>query len=112
MKSSTQIQKTPKNIASAEVDSARMNEVFRWIIAGRSREDIELSIGEHWPDEASAPLIVTAMNQVVDAAAVDEDTIRGWCYEATRELYRLLLESGDLKGALVAVKQLRDLSRA
>ena len=39
-------------------------------------------------------------------ADADPDVLRGWCFEAYRELYRKMVDVGDYKGAIAAIKEL------
>lgn len=96
------------NLATISDNDEAVRQVFRWILAGGSGNDIVLAASKKWPGRDSSPLIVQAMSQITASADADQDTVRGWCYEATRDLYRRMLESGDLKGAMQAVKQLHD----
>ena len=96
------------NLAMTSDNDEAVRQVFRWILAGGSGNDIILAASKKWPGVDASPLIVQAMSQITASADADQDTVRGWCYEATRDLYRRMLESGDLKGAMQAVKQLHD----
>lgn len=93
------------------IDPARVEQVIQWLIAGNRDLHIVEAIRETWPDQALDPLIATACAQLMDAGQVEPDAVKGWCLEASRELYRRMLEVGDLVGALRAVKQVFELSR-
>lgn len=98
------IAKVPK------IDPERVEAVLRWMIAGNRDADILTSIVEAWPDQAIAPLITAAVDQLEKSADFDSRVMIGWAFEATKEIYRRMVETGDLVGALRAVRQLTDLA--
>ena len=93
------------------LDPSRVEQVIQWLISGNRDAHIVEAIRETWPDQPLDPLIAAACAQLVEAGNIEPDAIKGWCLEATRELYRRMLEVGDLVGALRAVKTLYELSR-
>ncbi len=99
---------TSKSTSQKTCDPAAVHQVFKWIIAGHSEHDVRDAIGEAWPKADPQPLIVAAIQRLADAGEYDAALVRGWCLEATRDLYRRMVEIGDFAGALRAV---RDFSR-
>lgn len=99
------------NTSATKCDPSQLDQVVKWILAGQSEHDIAEAVRQSWPDAEARPLIVAAATHLSDAASFDVDVVFGWCFEATRDLYRRMVEIGDFTGALRAVKQLHDLSR-
>lgn len=86
-----------------------MHQVYLWLVAGGTDYDILQAIRTMWPEEKEAPLIAAAIAQLAQAGEMTPDVgviVRGWCFEASRQLYRKMLEIGDFEGALRAVKQI------
>jgi hypothetical protein len=97
--------------ASCEPDPAQLNQVIKWILAGATERDIAEAIAQTYPDATARPLLTAAVQQITKSANYDPRIVRGWCFEATRELYRRMVEIGDFPGALRAVKQLADYAK-
>ena len=85
-------------------------QVFSWIVAGASQDDIRAAIEHFWPGTKPRPLIVAAMKRIAANGDVDRASLTGWCLEACRLVYQRALESGDHSTALRAVKQLHALA--
>jgi hypothetical protein len=86
--------------------AARIEQVFKWIIAGHTEHDIAEAIHNQWPQEQPQSLIVAAVERIRGAGVLDAQTVLGWCFEATLDLHRRVVEIGDFAGALRAVKQI------
>lgn len=97
----------PSEIEKA-VPPDRVHQVFGWIIAGQTEHDIVGAIKQHWPEADAAPLIVAAVGRIEKAGQFDPGIVRGWCFEAYRDLYRRMIEVGDFGGAMRAVKLITD----
>lgn len=95
-----------------DLDPARVNQVFKWILAGATDHDILEAVAQSWPGADAKPLIVIALEKIRGSGQVDRQTVLGWCFEATRDLYRRMVDIGDFPGALRAIKQLADLTKA
>lgn len=54
---------------------------------------------------------MAAIAKVRGSGTIDADTVSGWCFEATRDMYRRMVEIGDFAGALRAVKQLAEFAK-
>jgi len=80
------------------------------MLQGASGAQILEAITEKFPSLDAATLLIGAGNHFEQIANADTNLIRGWCFEATRDLYRRMVEIGDYANALRAVKQLRDLA--
>lgn len=87
---------------------ARINQVFKWILAGHTEIDIQTEIQTQWPGTDPKRLIAAAVVLIRESGNVDPETVRGWCFEATRELYARMVAIGNYPGALRAVRQLLD----
>ena len=81
-----------------------------WIVAGATEHQVAEAIKTHWPAAEVKPLIVAAIEQLRQSGQLDVKVVRGWCFEAQRDLYRRMLEIGDFAGALRAVKQIHDMT--
>ena len=88
---------------------ARAAQVVSWIVSGASEHDIRDAIAATWPGVTPKPLIVEAMSRLAKAADPDHDSLRGFLFEAVREMYRLARESGDIPSALKALKLIKDM---
>jgi hypothetical protein len=104
--------KAPVGPTREEVEAGRVHRIYQAILEGASEHDVLGEIAAAWPDVDVRPLVVRAMERVARAGEADPALVRGWCIEASRELYRRMLEGGDLQGALRAVKQLAELAGA
>lgn len=81
------------------------------MLQGASGSQILEAIAEKYPDMDAGKLLHIAGEHFERIATSDNALIRGWCLEATRELYRRMIEIGDYPNALRAVKQLRDFAK-
>jgi len=95
---------------NCKADPAKTNQVLKWILTGATEHDITEAIKASWPDAAARPLLVAAIEQLRDSADFDPQTVLGFCFEATRELYRRMIDIGDFAWALRAVKQLTEIA--
>lgn len=95
---------------SPAVDPLRVEQTVRWLLSGARDADVVEAIRATWPDQELQPLIAAAVENLAASADYDQTVLRGWCFEATRDVYRRMVEIGDLVGALRAIKQLADLA--
>jgi len=91
-------------------DPKRVEQTVRWFITGARDADILEAIETTWPGQPWEPLIAAAVEQLAASAAFDRKVVRGWCFEATKDLFRRMTEIGDFAGALRAVKQMAELA--
>lgn len=82
-----------------------------WMLQGASGAQIMEAVAEKFPGVNAGDILQKAGDHFEKIATADTGLIRGWCYEATRDLYRRMLEVGDYANALRAVKQLRDFAK-
>jgi hypothetical protein len=101
----TAIAKPPRDPEPLQVE-----QVVRWMLSGSRDADILAGIAATFPGQPIEPLIAAAVDELAKSAETDADVVKGWCFEATKELYRRMLDIGDLVGALRAVKQLMELA--
>lgn len=85
-------------------------QVHAWIVEGQTEDQINQAIAQIWPDQKARPLIIAAMKRIAAAAEVNRDSVIGWCFEATRLVYRRSIEKGDHGAALRAIRQLLELA--
>lgn len=88
----------------------RVDQTVRWMLTGARDADVVDAIRATWPDQELQTLIVAAVNQLAESGEFSRQVVRGWCFEATKDLYRRMVEIGDFAGALRAVKMLTDLA--
>jgi hypothetical protein len=94
------------------VPPERVEHVVRWFLTGNRPADIIASISAEWPDQPLRPLLKAAADDLARDAGIKQDVLFGWCLQASREVYRRMLDIGDLVGALRAIKQIADLAKA
>ena len=87
----------------------KLNQVKRWILDGCSEFEITEAAARLWPGEKIKPMIGAVMDGLCDSSQFDTRVVVGWCFEATRDLYRRMVEAEDYQGALKAVKQMTEL---
>jgi hypothetical protein len=90
---------------------AQVNQVVKWILTGTTSFDIFEAIAATYPGTQAGPLMLEAMRYFENASAFEPGIVRGWCFEAARDLYRRMVECGDFAGALRAVKQIQEMAR-
>jgi hypothetical protein len=56
-------------------------------------------------------LLLSAIEKIRESNEIDPQTVIGFCFEGTRDLYRRMVEIGDFPGALRALKQLAQFAR-
>lgn len=98
-------------LVTLDKKAARVNQVFAWILSGATEHEVSEAIAAAWPDAKPKPLIVAAIQRIRESAAIDAETVTGFCVEATRDLYRRMIADGDFAGALKAIKQLSEIAR-
>ena len=90
--------------------AGRVEQTVRWLLTGARDAEVIEAIQSTWPDQELRPLLAAAADQLAESGKFEALVVRGWCFEATKELYRKMVEIGDFSGALRAVKQLRELA--
>jgi len=91
--------------------NAATTDVIDWMLQGASGAQIMEAFAEKYPLLNAGEALATAGDHFEQIASADPRLIRGWCYEATRDLYRRMVEIGDYANALRAVKQMRDFTK-
>ena len=104
-------QEPAQPLALLQTDGARTNQVFQWIVQGATEFDIQEAMHQAWPDANHASLLLAAIEKIRESNQIDPHTVLGFCFEATRDLYRRMVEIGDFPGALRALKQLSYFAR-
>lgn len=90
-------------------DEAR-EQVRKWILTGASEHDVRAAIAKAWPDADARALVLQVFDDLADATRRPLDVLKGFVFEAYRELYRRMVECGDFPGALRAAKALDELA--
>lgn len=85
--------------------------VMKWVLQGATERDIREAIEKSFPGEDPPALLAAVIGDLEKAASCPPDVLIGWCFEATREMYRRMVEIGDYPGALRAVKQILELTK-
>lgn len=101
--------KSENQLTKSEPSYQQANQVFKWIISGATETDIADAITETFPEADQSALLLAAISKIRESAKIDPETVMGFCFEATRDLYRRMVEVQDFPGALRAIKQLREL---
>jgi hypothetical protein len=104
--------KTPaaSSLTKCDVDPARIEQTVKWLLTGARDADVIEAIRTTWPDQELQPLLVAAVGELSSSAEFSRKVVRGWCFEASKDLYRRMVEIGDFAGALRAIKQIKDLA--
>jgi len=105
-------QKTGAEPPAPAFDPASVEQARKWILSGASAHDIAAAIRENLPGVADpSGLIVAALDDLRRAATFDSDLVRGFAFEATREIYRRALDSNDHSAALRAIKTMQEIAK-
>lgn len=97
--------------SSAQYLPADSNTLLKWILDGNGDADIEQALGEKFPESDHARMIREVGEHLQRAGEIDTKAIRGFCFEAYRELYRKMVEIGDFANALRALKQIEAMGK-
>lgn len=92
-------------------DADKVHQVFLWVIQGATEHQVKQAIADQWPDIDAMPLITQVIEDLKKQGELDVLSVKGWVFEASRELYRKMVDIGDFAGALRAVKQIHDLTK-
>jgi hypothetical protein len=87
----------------------QIEQVIRWIVEGATEYQILEAIAATFPKASTKPLIAAAVDELTKKGELDGKLVRGWAFEATRELYRKMIDVADYNGALRAVKQIYEM---
>lgn len=88
---------------------AKVEQLARMIACGKTYTECLDEARLMWPRESAVGLYDAAVEEMKKAASIDEETMRGFAIYATRDLYRRLVDGGDLVTALKAIKLLAEL---
>ncbi len=99
---------TPKRIVPTFTD-AEIGAVVKLILSGKNA--FEFFEETQFPGKDATALVMAAMDYFERQAEFVPAVVLGWCFEASRELYRLMVESEDYAGALRAVKQVAEMTK-
>lgn len=93
-----------------QVDPTRVEQVLAWLIEGHREHHVVEAVVHHWPDQNVRDLMFAIVDRLKKAGSWSPGAVRGWCFEAAKDLYRRMVEIGDFAGALRAVKQIHDMA--
>jgi hypothetical protein len=90
----------------------QIEQVRQWLIDGARDHAVIESTRKAWPEWSAdpMPLLMAALGEIRDSADFDSTTLLGWCFEATKDVHRRMIEAGDYAGALRAIRQLADMA--
>lgn len=91
--------------------AAQAEQVFKWVVAGQSQHDIVEAVEKTFAGVDAKALLIAVMERLAQSSRFEPEVVVGWCVEATRDLYRRMVEIGDFAGALRAVKQMAEMVR-
>jgi len=87
------------------------NDVVDWMLQGASGAQITQALLEKYPTANVQVVLQLAGDHFEEIGKSDMQLLRGWCFEATRDLYRRMIEIGDYPNAMRAIKQMRDFTK-
>lgn len=93
----------------AATPAQQMEQVRKWVVSGATAADIEEAIAKAYPTADARALMLCVFDAITETGSAPAGTLRGFCIEALKELYRRMVEIGDYPGALRAVKELQAL---
>ena len=100
-----------RRVAVVLSTEAKINAVLKQIIRGDGPNDVYAAIAKKYPKDNAQDLVNGVMAKLRDAADFDQDIVIGWCFEATREVYRKMIAARDYTGALRAIKQVAEIAK-
>lgn len=92
-------------------EAAAVEQAVRWLLDGNRDADVLEAIVEAFPGLPALAIAQAAIHRLAEAGEIDPAIVRGFVFEATKELYRKMVGIGDFAGALRALKQLLDMAR-
>lgn len=96
---------------ASPVETGRVEQVITWLVAGHSEHNVVEAVQHHWPDQNMRDLMLAVVGRLKKTGEWSGPAVRGWCFEAAKDLYRRMVEIGDFAGALRAVKQIYDMAQ-
>lgn len=83
-----------------------LEQVVQWLIQGETARDVLDEAANAWPDHDPDELYELAVSQIKDAARIEPELMKGFCLLARREIFRRMMQVGDLSGALRAIDKI------
>ena len=80
--------------------------IWKWIVQGANDSDLLDACKEKWPETDPMPMIMAALNSIKKSGNADPQTIRGWCFEAYKDLYFKSRDIGDFANARSCVDKI------
>ena len=101
-----------KLLSTRNVETEKaINQVILWMIAGNRGEDIKEALSKEFPSQDEGKVIASAAEHFKKLANSNDNVLRGWCLDATRDIYQKMVSIGDFSGALKAIKQLNEFNK-
>ena len=82
--------------------------VIAWLVSGAGEREIRDALRDQYPT-ADAKKIMAAVQADLASEGNNAEAIRGWAIVSYRDIYRRMLQEGDLAGAAKVVKHITDL---
>lgn len=108
--------RSPRNLAAPVAETlkqfAKVEQLALEIARGRTQTECFDLARLEWPGENPVTLYDDAVGEIRKAASVDDELLRGWAVHALRDIYRRLLDAGELDAAMKALKLLLEVANA
>ena len=109
-------QKPKRQLAKRKPDETefeqQFEDVFQWIVAGGTEFQIKEAFAKNWPKADVMPLIAAVILKIRESSEFDSDVMRGWVFEAYREIYRRQMEGSDFAEARRTVEKIHAMTGA
>lgn len=99
-------------LAATVPDAVKVNQITKWVLSGATEYEIAEAVAAQWPGTELRPLLAKVLCELAEAGVTTAPLVLGWCIEATKFLYQRMVDIGDFAGALRAIKQIADLTKA
>ncbi len=97
-------------IVLPQATAEQEHQVFVWLLEGNSDYHINQAIEATMPEIDAAALIGRIVARIEQAGQADPGAVRGWCMEAYRHVYSLMMKTGDYPAAARVIKELAKLA--
>lgn len=104
-KTKKQSKNSDSSLQASPTEREAAVKVYGMLLEGHSRPEIEEAIKSLYPKLDTGQLVGTALTAFERLTNEPPRILKGWCLEASRDLYRKMLEVGDFTGALRAISE-------
>lgn len=101
-----------KRKAEETEHAQQFEDVFQWIVNGGTEFQIREAFEKKWPSRDVMPFITEVVLQLRESSKFDAEVMRGWVFEAYREIFRRQMEGGDYAEARRTVEKLQSMTGA